>query len=82
MKFRHERFAEMSLDWGSMNVTTEDQPYWLGVAVEHSDGKASVIEMRLKPSGEILKEDGIAKVFEYSGFENIVDISYSFHLSK
>lgn len=82
MKFRHERFAQMSLDWGSMNVTAEDQPYWLGLAVKHSDGKASVVEMRLKPSGEVLKENGSAKIFEYSGFEGIVDISYSFHLSQ
>ncbi len=82
MKFRHERFAQMSLNWGSMNVVTEDQPYWLGLAVEHADGKASIVEMRLKPSGEVLKEDGIAKIYEYSGFEGIVDISYSFHLNK
>ena len=82
MKFRHERFAQMSLDWSSMNVVTEDQPYWLGLAVEQADGKASLVEMRLKSSGEIWKEEGMAKVFEYPGFEGIVDIGYSFHLSK
>lgn len=79
MKFRHERIAEMSLDWGSMSLTMEDQPYWLGLAVEHADKTASLVEMRLKPSGEVLKEDGNQKVYEYKGFEGIVDIGYSFH---
>lgn len=79
MKFRHERIAEMSLDWGSMSLTMEDQPYWLGLAIEHADKTASLVEMRLKPSGEVLKEDGNQKVYEYKGFEGIVDIGYSFH---
>lgn len=79
MKFRHDRIAEMSLDWGSMVVTTEDQPYWLGLAVEHVDKTASLVEMRLKLSGEVLKEEGNPKIYEYKGFEGIVDIGYSFH---
>ena len=43
------------------------------------DKTASLVEMRLKPSGEVLKEDGNQKVYEYKGFEGIVDIGYSFH---
>ena len=62
-----------------MVVTTEDQPYWLGLAVEHVDKTASLVEMRLKSSGEVLKEEGNPKIYEYKGFEGIVDIGYSFH---
>lgn len=82
MKFRHDRIAEMNLDWGTMIMITEDQPYWLGLAVEHVDKTASLVDMRLKSSGEVLKENGKQKVYEYKGFEGIVDIGYSFHPSN
>lgn len=79
MHFRHERYASMDYDIEAMTTSIGDQPYWLGLAMENADGTGSVVEMRLKPSGEILKENDRQVVHTYDGFGKIIDIAYSFH---
>ena len=79
MNFRHERYASMAYDLETMTTRIGNQPYWLGLAVEHADGTGSVVEMKLRTSGELSRENGREVVHTYDGFGKIVDFAYSFH---
>ena len=76
IKFRHT-YRNTWMD----NTTKEerrDQPYWLGLAVQ-KDAEWSFVDLKLAISGEVEKDaDKHPKIYEYNGFDEIVDMTYAF----
>lgn len=76
MKFRHP-YRNTLLDRTNPDEK-RDQPYWLGLAVQHGTGW-SVVDLKLAISGEVEKDaDKNPKIYEYKGFDEIVDMTYTF----
>lgn len=76
MKFRHT----YRNTWKDNTTRDEmrDQPYWLGLAVQKGT-EWSVVDMKLGISGEVEKDaDKNPKTYEYDGFDEIVDMTYTF----
>lgn len=76
MKFRHA----YRNTWKDNTIRDErrEQPYWLGLAVQKG-AVWSVVDLKLAISGEVEKDaDKNPRTYEYDGFDEIVDMTYTF----
>ena len=76
IKFRHT-YRNTWMD-NTTRKERRDQPYWLGLAVQKG-AEWSFVDLKLAISGEVEKDAGKnPKVYEYNGFDEIVDMTYAF----